>query len=225
MDYDKQMLTKALYLNVQKFTYNRAQYLKKNGLEVDAETRRQIWDDYGMTIKEVVAHLRKQFPEGFIHREGAFELTFDGLAEDTKVFVQVPSVDCTIKPLGDNSKALMSFEKGVLKEASQLETIPGLPAHYQTVALNRVLEGRNVFEIRDMFRELGLLPRNNMLDIVIEEYAMRKIERVEFAKAVIQTLLLNGNEEDITRAYIFDYFMGSNFDFDVYKEEKGKGTK
>ena len=224
MDYDKEMLKKSLYLNVQRFTYERSQYLKKNGLEVDDETRKQIWDDYGMTIKEVVQHLRKEFPEGFLHSEKSFDLSFDGLTDETKIFLGTPSIDCTIKPFGDDSEALMSFEKGILKEAYKLETIPGLPVHYQSVALNRVLEGRNIVEIRDMFRKLNILPKGNMLDVAIEEYAMRKTEKVQFAKAVISTLLLSGNEEDITRAYIFDYFMGSNFDFEVYKAEE-KRTK
>ena len=140
------------------------------------------------------------------------------------MFLQVPSIDCTVKPLGDESEALMSFEKGILKEAYKLETIPGLPMHYQSTALNRVLEGRNIVEIRDMFKSFGLLPANNMLDVAIEEYAMRRTEKTQFAKAVISTLLLSGNEEDITRAYIFDYFMGSDFDFEVYKSEE-KRTK
>ena len=224
MEYDKEMLKKSLFLNVQRYAYNRAQYLKKNGLEVDDGARRQIWDDYGLAVKEVVRHMQKEFPEGFLHQEGSFDLSFDGLSEETVVFLRTPSIDITVQPIRD-SEALMSFEKGILKEADGLETIPGLPVHYQTVALNRVLEGRNIVEIRDLFRELGLLARNNMLDIAIEEYAMRKTEKKAFVKAVITALLLSDNEEDITRAYIFDFFMDSNFDFEAYKNAEQKRTK
>jgi hypothetical protein len=224
MNYDMEMLKKALFLNIQKYAYNRAQYLKRCGLEVDDGARRQIWDEYGLAVKEVIRHLQKEFPNGFLHQEGALELSFEGLSEETRVFLEMPSIDCTFQPFDDCS-ALMSFEKGILRDAYDLETLPNLPNKYRTPLFNGVLEGRSIFEIRDLFRSLGILPNNNMLDIAIEEYAMRKTEKTEFAKAVITSLLLSSNEEDITRAYIFNYFMDTNFDFEVYKSVEEKRTK
>lgn len=224
MEYDKDTLKKALFFNTQKYTYNRSQYLKKNGYEVDKETSRQIWNDYGYTIKEVISYITKELPDGFLYQEGSLALSFAGLSDETRVFIDIPSIDCTIMPV-NGSKALMSFEKGILRQADSLETVPGLPTHYQTSTLNRVLEGRNIYEIRDMFKSLGVLPNDSLLDVVIEEYAMRVIERKDFCKAVIETLLLSDNVEDITRAYLFDYFMGINFDFEVFKNEQEKRTK
>lgn len=219
MVFEKEMLKKSLFLNVQKFTYDRALYLIKNGLKVNDETRQQIWDDYEITIKEVIQHLRRLFPAGFLHLEGTFDFSLDGLTEEAKVFLQTPSIDCVIKPLGDDSEALMSFENGYLVEAYDLEVLPNLPNKYRTPKFNGILEGRHITDIKRLLDSYEVLPENNMIDVAIEEYAMRRMEKKDFVDAVIESLLLSGTEEDLTRAYLFDHFMGAQFDFEAYKRK------
>ena len=43
------------------------------------------------------------------------------------------------------------------------------------------------------------------------------MEKKDFVDAVIESLIFNGSEDDLTRAYLFDYFMGAQFDFEAYK--------
>ena len=228
MGFDSNKIGKEYMLGIQKFTYNRSQYLKKNHLEVNDETRRQIADNYKVSIYKVVTYLNKLFKEGFINSEGTIEISFEkllnGVGEDTRMFLEYPTITCTLYPVVEDSEAQMSFVDGYLEEAENLETISGLPRKYRTKHLNSLLEGYSIEAVRELLKELHVLPEINLLDEAIDEEYMRLEERYDFINNVILRLLLNGNEEDITRAYIFDYFMGSHFDFDSYKEEK-KRTK
>ena len=220
MEYNMDELKRAYMLGVQRITYDRSSYLKENGYEVDSGTRRQIWDDYEICVKEAIAHLRKLFPACFIHEEGTIDFTLEGMPEDAKSFLEKPAITCTIKPAGEKSDALMHFEEGTLAAADGLETIPGLPRNYQSKHLNEILKGRNIIEIKLLFDELGVLPNHNIIDMVIAEYKMHGLERRNFTRVVIEQLLLANNEEDLARAYLFDYFMGSNFDFEEFKTKK-----
>ena len=220
MEYNMNELQRSYMLGVQRFTYDRSNYLKKNGYQVDRETRRQIWDDYEICIKEAIEHLRKLFPNGFIQTEGTIDFTLEGMPEDARSFLNSPAINCTIKPAGEDCSAIMSFEDGKLVESIGAEDIPGLPRRYKTERLNEILEGRSIIEIKILFDELGVLPKNNLIDMVIEEYKMRGLERRQFIRMVVNKLLLANNSEDLARAYLFDYFMGSNFNFDEYKANK-----
>ena len=219
MEFNEHEIKRNYMLNVQRFTYDRSNYLKRNGYQVDGETRKAIKEDYALIIKMAIDHLRKIFPEGFIHGEGTIDFTLEGAPEEVQTFLGSPSISCTIKPAGEDCSCVMSFEDGKLVESLDAQEIPGLPRKYQNEHLNQILVGRNIVEVKILLDRLGVLPDNNLIDMVLEEYKMRMFERRHFARAVVSKLLLANNEDDLARAYLLDYFAGASYDFEEVKKK------
>ena len=227
MEFNERKLKDAYELGLQRYTYYRTQSLKERGLEVNPSIREQINNGYISCIDTLILYLRTVFPNGFTHSEGSITLDYQKMLEsvgsNVGLFLRNPSIDGTIKAFQEPS-ALTTFTNGILVEASNLEKIKKLPRKYRTKHLNSLLEGLNIEEVRDLFASLGVLGENNMFDLVIKEYKMRVRDRADFVENTILKLLSTGSEEDLARAYLFDHFMGANFDFDKFEKDK-KRTK
>lgn len=230
MDFNVEELGKEYFLNIQKFTFLRGNELEKNGYHIDDEVRRQIADNYKVCIYDVIKYLTKVYPTGIAMGKNEYHFNYQqmlmSLMDDTKELVQLPRLDATFKPLGDASYAVVSIKNSFVEKAFNLETIKHLPYTYKTPHFNELVEGISLYEFRDLLLELGVLPKDNIIDKFIDEYELRLDLREDFFSAVITKLLLNGTHEDVLRAYIFDSFMNVNYDFDSFKmETQEKRTK
>ena len=228
MDFDFTKVGNYYFQLLQKYVYGRTDYLEGIGHEVDDDDRRQMSDEYKASIYEVISFLTRTYPKV----AGPERFTFDfqqmmkALSIETRNFIKLPKLDCTFKPV-EKSAAVVSVDDGYVTEAYNMEKIKGLPFRYRTKNFNIVVQGYSIYELRSLLDELRVLPEDNIIDKFINEHEMRLEEREDFLKAVIAKLILNGEEEDLVRAYLFDKYMMIGFDFEQFRlvPEQEKRTK
>ena len=94
-----------------------------------------------------------------------------------------------------------------------------MPLKYRKENFDKSLEGKSIFEIRDILNGLKVLPFGSDLDTLIMELKEKQAVHQKYLESIIAKLVLSGDEEDLVRAHLFDSFAGVNFDFSAFELE------
>lgn len=210
--------------NANDYMLNRVRDLRSNGVLIDNEDKVRIEILYKKIVFEVVNYLRTVLPDGFVDTDGTYNLDYksmmENLSPEARWFLEVPSINTSLAPFGEDHSAIMYFKDNCVFKSTDVHKAKGLPFRYKREKFNEYFIGKNIYEVRNILRSLGVLTYNNDLDPAIIEMETKYENRQNYLNSVIAKLLLSGEEEDVVRAFLFDQFTHAHFNFSEYSLEE-----
>lgn len=104
-------------------------------------------------------------------------------------------------------------------ETENIQVLPGLSSCLANDKINKLFNGLNPVEARELLKQMRIYPNDTELDLVIDDYMERKNIQYSFYKSIICLLLIRRSNYGIKRARLFADSLDVPFDFTPFERD------
>ncbi len=185
---------------------------------------------YYNAATQIADYLKEKYPDTVFSSEDVITLDVDDMIQamndETKEFFLKPKYPNLIYI--DNTRYFTHFhvQDGVVFETEGIEALPGLSRTLANTKINKLFNGLNVTEVKDLLKQMNILPENTELEGCITMHKKLNQLNEKFLESVVCLLLiLSKNNSTIARARLFADSMGIYFDFQPFEVEMNPEKK
>lgn len=198
-------------------------------LSYDKDNQEYDIKSYTETINHLVEYLRSTFTTDVLKDGSSLELDVKKMCEgiDNAVIYSLyePKFRDIIYILSEEKYPHFHTNGKYVLSAEGINCMPGLNVNLRKYRINEIFEGFDMFEARDLLRQMKLLPPNNNLEREIHLYEQATMIHKDFILSVVYNLLMSGEADDIVRARLFADSFGIDFDFKPYEGKDKEDTR
>lgn len=176
-----------------------------------------------------VNYLENKYPDQVLTNDEVINLDLADMIEnaddDAKALFSKPKFPNLIY-LNDSQYSTHFHTDGeTVYEAEGVQVLPGLSRLLANEKINKLFNGLNPIEVRELLKQMDIYPKDTELDQVINSYRELETINIGFLKSIICLLLIRRSDFGIKRARLFADSLGIYFDFEPFEKKDEHSLK
>lgn len=185
---------------------------------------------YYNSAMNIVNFVSDKYPDDVLASDDAIDFDYDGLVsqmdDETKSLFFKPNFPELIYINESKYYTHFHIQDNIVADAEGVEVLPGLSYTLANQKINRLFEGLNVCELRDLLFQMGILPKESELQRVVDINRELSYHNKKFLESVIALfLVVHKTQYAVKRARLFADSLGIDFDFSPFEKKEDNHKK